>query len=159
LAKEHLKHPDSVGQIIVDARNCIAGRLCSHVSKLLLDGGTVTIVNAEMAMVSGKRHMTIENYKVSLEINSATNPIHGPFHPRRPDKILTKMVRGMLPKRRASGVEAMKRLRVYIGTPIELTDKNKETFVESKITRPESNYTAIGDIAAEIGWKGVPISS
>ena len=102
--------------------------------------------------------MTIENYKVSLEINSATNPIHGPFHPRRPDKILTKMVRGMLPKRRASGVEAMKRLRVYIGTPIELTDKNKETFVESKITRPESNYTAIGDIAAEIGWKGVPIS-
>ena len=41
----------------------------------------------------------------------------------------------------------MKRLRVYIGTPIRLTDKNKETFVESKITRPESNYTAIGDIA------------
>ena len=79
MAKEHLKHPDSVGQIIVDARNCIAGRLCSHVSKLLLDGSTVTIVNAEMAMVSGKRHMTIENYKVSLEINSVTNPIHGPF--------------------------------------------------------------------------------
>ena len=50
----------------------------------------------------------------------------------------------------------MKRLRVY-SYPYGVHDKNKETFVESKITRPESNYTAIGDIGVEIGWKGVPI--
>ena len=68
--------------IVVDANNCIAGRMCSHVSKLLLEGNRVAIVNAEKAMLSGNRYMTIDSYKEHLEINSVTNPIHGPFHPR-----------------------------------------------------------------------------
>jgi large subunit ribosomal protein L13 len=99
-------------QIVIDAANCISGRICSHVSKLLLQGNRVTIVNAEKAMLSGHRYKTIQLYKEHLEINSVTNPIHGPFHPRRPDTILTKMVRGMIPKRKSSGIEAFKRLRV-----------------------------------------------
>ena len=80
--------------IVVDATNCIAGRMCSHVSKLLLEGNKVAIVNAEKAMLSGNRYKTIDSYKEHLEINSVTNPIHGPFHPRRPDTIMSKMVRG-----------------------------------------------------------------
>src|SRR3712207_9525528 len=72
--------------------NCIAGRICSHVSKLLLQGNRVANVNAEKAMLSGNRYKTIESYKEHLGINSVTNPIHGPFHPRRPDTILSKMV-------------------------------------------------------------------
>ena len=50
----------------------------------------------------------------------ATNPIHGPFHPRRPDTIITRMIRGMVPKRKPSGIQSFKRLRVYIGVPEEL---------------------------------------
>jgi large subunit ribosomal protein L13 len=83
--------------VVVDATNCIAGRMCSHVSKLLLQGNRVAIVNAEKAMLSGNRYKTIDSYKEYLGINSVTNPIHGPFHPRRPDTILSKMVRGMMP--------------------------------------------------------------
>ncbi len=79
-------------ELVVDAAGCIAGRMCSNVSKLLLKGNRVTIVNAEKVMLSGDRYKTIQLYKEHLEINSATNPIHGPFHPRRPDRILTKMV-------------------------------------------------------------------
>ena len=100
MANQELK---SQKQIVVDAANCIVGRMCSHVSKLLLQGNRVAIVNAEKAMLSGNRYKTISLYKEHLEINSVTNPIHGPFHPRRPDTILTKMVRGMIPKSKASG--------------------------------------------------------
>jgi large subunit ribosomal protein L13 len=139
----------------VNAANCIAGRMCSHVSKLLLDGNKVAIVNAEKAMLSGNRYKTIELYKEHLEINSVTNPIHGPFHPRRPDTILTKMVRGMLPKRKSRGVEAHKRLRVYVGIPEMLKNSKIETFEDSKITKPESYYTSVGDVAKQIGWKGL----
>lgn len=142
-------------QIVVDATNCIAGRMCSHVSKLLLQGNRVAIVNAEKAMLSGNRYKTIELYKEHLEINSATNPIHGPFHPRRPDTILSKMVRGMVPKRKTSGVEAHKRLRVYIGVPEEIRKEKMESFPDSKITKPESYYMTVGDVAKQIGWKGV----
>ena len=140
--------------IVVDATNCIAGRMCSHVAKLLLLGNRVAIVNAEKAMLSGKRYKTIEQYKEHLEINSVTNPIHGPFHPRRPDTMLSKMVRGMVPKRKSSGMTAFGRLRVYIGVPEEMKRTKMESFSDSKITKPESYYVSIGEIASELGWKG-----
>lgn len=151
MAKQELK---SQKQIVVDAANCIVGRMCSHVSKLLLQGNRVAIVNAEKAMLSGNRYKTISLYKEHLEINSVTNPIHGPFHPRRPDTILTKMVRGMVPKSKASGIEAFKRLRVYIGIPEELKNIEPESFNDSKITKPASYYITVGDVAKQIGWKG-----
>lgn len=139
--------------IVVNGDGCIAGRMCSRVSKLLLKGNRVTIVNAEKAMISGNKYKTIKRFKEDLEINSATNPIHGPFHPRRPDRILTKMVRGMVPKRKTSGMEAFKRLRVYIGVPSDLKDSKMELFEDSKIRKPASYYISIGDVAEEIGWK------
>ena len=140
--------------IVVDATNCIAGRMCSHVSKLLLQGNRVTVVNAEKAMLSGNRYSTIGLYKEHLEINSVTNPIHGPFHPRRPDTILSKMVRGMVPKRKPSGMEAHRRLRVYIGIPEEMKSAKMESFADSKITKPEAYYISVGEIAKQMGWKG-----
>jgi large subunit ribosomal protein L13 len=142
-------------EILVDATGCIAGRMCSHVSKLLLKGNRVTIVNSEKAMLSGNRYKTIDLYKEFLEINSVTNPIHGPFHPRRPDTMLTKMVRGMIPKTKTSGIEAFKRLRVYIGIPDQFMNKKAESFEDSKITRPPAKYISVGDVAKQIGWKGI----
>lgn len=141
--------------IVVDAANCISGRLCSKVSKLLLQGNRVSVVNAEKVMLSGNKYEIIESYKKTLEIGSVINPIHGPFHPRRPDTIITKMIRGMVPKRKSSGIQAFKKLRVYIGVPDELKNSAMQTFDDAKITRPESFYTPMSDIAKQIGWKGV----
>jgi large subunit ribosomal protein L13 len=140
--------------LVVDATNCIAGRMCSHVSKLLLQGNRVAIVNAEKAMLSGNRYKTIDSYKEHLGINSVTNPIHGPFHPRRPDTILSKMVRGMVPKRKPDGISAFKRLRVYMGVPEDMKSAKLESFDDSKITKPVSYYISIAEVAKQIGWKG-----
>ena len=140
--------------VVVDATNCIAGRMCSHVSKLLLQGNRVAIVNAEKAMLSGNRYKTIDSYKEHLEINSVTNPIHGPFHPMRPDTIISKMVRGMVPKRKSDGISAFKRLRVYMGVPERMKNAKMESFDDSKITKPESYYISLAEVAKQIGWKG-----
>lgn len=140
--------------LVVDATNCIAGRMCSHVSKLLLQGNRVAIVNAEKAMLSGNRYKTIDSYKEHLGINSVTNPIHGPFHPRRPDTILSKMVRGMVPKRKPDGISAFKRLRVYMGVPEGMKAARMESFDDSKISKPESYYISVAEVAKQIGWKG-----
>jgi large subunit ribosomal protein L13 len=141
--------------IVVDGTNHISGRLCSKVSKLLLQGNRVSVVNAEKVMVSGNKYEVIESYKKQLEVSSATNPIHGPFHPRRPDTIITRMVRGMVPKRKPSGIQSFKRLRVYIGVPDELKNSTMQTFDDAKITKQESFYISMGDVAKQIGWKGV----
>jgi large subunit ribosomal protein L13 len=156
LVKQLAKQTQKPNQILtIDAKDCIAGRMCSHISKLLLKGHHVRVVNAEKCMISGNRYMTIKTYKEFLEIASATNPIHGPFHPRKPDKILTRMVRGMLPKRKSSGITALKRLRIYIAIPPELKDAKLETFEDSKIRKPSSYFITLGELARQIGWNGL----
>jgi len=156
LVKQVVEQKQKPNQIItIDAKDCIAGRMCSHISKLLLKGHHVRVINAEKSMISGNRYKTIGIYKEYLEISSATNPIHGPFHPRKPDKILTKMVRGMLPKRKSSGITALKRLRIYIAIPPELKNTKLETFEDSKIRKPSSYFITLGELAKQIGWNGL----
>jgi len=156
LAKQLAEQKQRPNQILtIDAKDCIAGRMCSHISKLLLQGHHVRVVNAEKSMISGNRYKTIEEYKEYLTISSATNPIHGPFHPRMPDRILTRMVRGMLPKRKSSGLTALKRLRIYVAIPPDLKNAKLETFEDSKIRKPSSYFITLGELAKQIGWKGL----
>ncbi|WP_428324661.1 50S ribosomal protein L13 [Nitrosopumilus sp.] len=139
--------------IVVDATNHIAGRLSSNVAKLLKQGHRVSIVNCEKIMYSGNRSNLIKEYREFLEINSIINPKHGPVHYRRPDTIITKMIRQMLPyDRKPSGKESIKRLRAYIGSPKELKSLEKVQFEKAKIKKTPSNYTTMGELCRVIGW-------
>ena len=139
--------------IVVNAENHIAGRLSSHVAKLLLKGNRVSVVNCEKIMISGARSNIIQEYKEFLEINSIINPKHGPVHYRRPDTIITKMIRGMLPyEGKASGIAAHKRLRTYIASPKELKPLEKIQFEKALIRKTASNYTTMGAMCRVIGW-------
>ena len=138
--------------IVVDATNHIAGRLASNVAKLLLKGNRVSIVNCEEIMISGTRSNIIKEYRDFLEISSIIHPEHGPYHPRRPDTIITRMIRGMLPRKKPSGLAAHKRLRAYIGTPKQLKSLKKTQFDKAKITRSTANYTTMANLGRTIGW-------
>ena len=138
--------------IVVDATDHIAGRLATHVAKLLLTGNRVSIVNCERIMISGSRRNIISEYRKFLEISSILHPKHGPFHPRRPDTIMTRMIRGMLPRKKPSGRAAHKRLRTYIGTPHILKSFEVTQFEKAKITRPAANYTTMRELGETIGW-------
>lgn len=139
-------------QIVVDGTNLIAGRLCSNVAKLLLNGNRVSIVNCEKIMLSGNRTNIIDEYRKFLEISSILHPKHGPFHPRRPDTIISKMIRGMLPKKKPSGQAALKRLRAYIGVPSELKSFEKIQFDKAKIRKSNSYYTSMAELGQTVGW-------
>lgn len=138
--------------IVVDGSDLIAGRLCSNVSKLLLQGNHVSIVNCEKIMISGNRRNIIEEYKNFLKIASIIHPKHGPFHPRRPDTIISRMIRGMLPRDKPSGQAAHKRLRAYIGVPKEIKSLEKIQFENSKIRRSNAFYVSMSDLGRTIGW-------
>jgi len=115
--------------IVVDATNHIAGRLASNVAKLLMQGHRVSVVNCEKIMMSGTRSNQIKEYREFLEINSIINYKHGPVHYRRPDTLMAKMIRQMLPyDRKPSGKEAHQRLRTYIGSPKEIKSLEKIQF-------------------------------
>jgi large subunit ribosomal protein L13 len=101
---------------IVNAEELILGRMASIVAKRLLRGETITIVNAEKAVISGKRRSKVREAKEFLQVG---HPRKGPFHYRRPDRIVRRTVRGMLPYKQPKGKQAYKRLKVFIGAPEE----------------------------------------
>ena len=154
-AERRARHAEVAGRdcpIVVDATNHIAGRLASNVAKLLLGGNRVSIVNCERAMISGTRGNIVGEYKEFLEIASILHPKHGPFHPRRPDTIVSRMIRGMLPRKKPSGRAAHRRLRAYIGAPRELGAYRRVRFEKAMIKRAASGYTTMESLGDAVGW-------
>ena len=138
--------------VYIDATNQIAGRLSSKVAKLVLSGKRVVVVNAENALISGSRTSVINQWKERLELSSRVNPIYGPIHPRRPDNILRRMVRGMVPRKKPKGATAMKRLRVYVGIPSGIEASKITKFEDATATRPTPVYVTMGDLSKSLGW-------
>ena len=108
-------------ELVIDCDSQILGRLASHVAKLLLQGNTVILVNAEKAAISGHATHIVANYKQKVEFKDKANPEHSPYWSRRPDFLVKRIVRGMLPWKKAKGKEAFKKLRVYIGVPADIS--------------------------------------
>jgi large subunit ribosomal protein L13 len=136
---------------IVDAEGLILGRMCSMVAKKLLQGEDITVINAEKAVLSGRRKSKVAEAHVFLEVGK---PVTGPFHYRRPDRILRRTVRGMLPFKKPKGKQAYKRLKVFIGLPDELKDQKAETLEPAQAKKLTCPYFTLGEFAKEIGWKG-----
>jgi large subunit ribosomal protein L13 len=103
-------------------------------------------------MISGTRKNILGEYKKFLEIASILHPKHGPYHPRKPDTIISRMVRGMLPRKKSSGQDALKRLRAYIGVPSELKSFEKIQFDNAKIRKSNAYYTSMAELGRNIGW-------
>jgi len=144
-----VKNMESTQTTIIDASNLILGRMASVVAKRLLQGENIIVVNAEKAVVSGKKKAVVRERKEFLEVG---HPWKGPFHYRRPDRFIRRTVRGMLPYHQPKGKQAYKRLRVYIGVPEELKDKPMETIPEASASKLKCSYITVGELAKEIGW-------
>lgn len=138
--------------IVIDANRLILGRLASKVAKQLLSGDEkICIVNAEKVILSGSKKTTLDEYRVSRERGEKQL---GPSYPKRPDRILKRTVRGMLPYKRARGRDAMSRLKVYVGVPIELKGAEVVSIEEASMNRLSSpKYVQLGEICLKLGAK------
>jgi len=140
-------------EVIVDAEGQILGRMASLVAKILLSGQRVVIVNAEKAVISGNKRSIIEEYKeYVLSKKTWKMPEKGPKKYRRPDMIVKRAIRGMLPYKQWKGRMAYRNLRVYIGVPEEYSNRPKIKFPEADASRLARRYITIGELAKEVGW-------
>ena len=87
---------------------------------------------------------------VSRSRSSPTSKRKGPFYPRRADLLFKRCVRGMIPWTSTSGREAYRRLHVFVGTPKQFQDCEKERPEEAcrKIT---GKYTTLGAVSKFLG--------
>ena len=142
--------------LYIDGTNQILGRLASIVAKKLLEGYRVHVVNAEKIVVSGDKKRVVNSYKLLFKVTTHYNPYKsGIRRPRAPHNIFKRTVKGMLPMDKPRGRNAYKRLRVYIGVPRELRNKSFTRFKEADVSRLKGDYIYLGDLAKELGWKGV----
>jgi large subunit ribosomal protein L13 len=135
---------------LVNAEGQIVGRMCSKIAKLLLNGEEVIILNSEKAIFSGKRKSKIAEAHLFLEVGA---PERGPFHYRRPDRFLRKTVRGMVPFKQPKGKTAYKRLKVFMGIPLEFKDMQMIQFDEASAAKLKGPHFTLGELATEIGWR------
>ncbi|WP_408958119.1 50S ribosomal protein L13 [Natrinema sp. 74] len=135
--------------LVVDAQDCILGRVASEVAQRALDGDRVAIVNAEDAVITGDKEDIFETYRTRLQMGSDS----GPYYPKRPDTIFKRSVRGMLPYKKPRGREALDGVRVYVGNPYENDDDRESEVLEGTSLDRLSNirFVHLHEVSEQLG--------
>lgn len=144
--------------MIVNAEGQILGRLSTFVAKKALLGEEMIVVNAEKAIISGGKGDISARELAKLNIKNIGNYRKGPFHQRRPDRVVRKSIRGMLPYKKTRGKEAFERVMVYIGIPENEIKKNhninvKKTKIQNLKLKKEVKGISVGELCSSIGGK------
>ncbi len=144
--------------MIIDAEGLVLGRMASLAAKKALLGEQVIVINAEKAVVSGRKEEIIERNLAKLEIFNKGNYTKGPFHWKRPDRFVRASIRGMLPYKQSRGIEAFGNVMVYIGFPKEVIERERNVKVsEEQMVKPKNlsknldSYLTVGEICESIG--------
>jgi large subunit ribosomal protein L13 len=143
---ENIAKPTSV----VNADRLILGRMATTVAKRLLMGEKIAVVNAEKAVISGRKGNKVTEAKEFLAVGGVNR---GPYHYRRPDRIVRKTIKGMLPFQKPKGKEAYRRLKVFIGVPEDLKNVKMETVADADSKKLKCSYFSVSQFSKEIGWK------
>jgi len=138
---------------IYDAENMVVGRLGAKAAKAAILGAQVIIVNAEKAIITGDRRTLIEEWKGKRNIRTSYQPLKGPFHERRPDKMVRKMIRGMTAYPKPRGKEAYKRIHVFLGVPDEYAEQEKIVLEKARYRSLTRKFITVADLSHELGWR------
>ncbi|MBI4438610.1 50S ribosomal protein L13 [Candidatus Woesearchaeota archaeon] len=137
--------------MIIDAKNQVLGRFATVAAKKALQGEDVIVVNCEKAVITGKKSVVLAKYKLLME---AGQPTKGPFIRRRPDMFVRRAIRGMLPRKRARGRDAFKRIKCFIDVPADIDAKKIETVKGADISGVATRkYVSVAEICRLIGGK------
>jgi large subunit ribosomal protein L13 len=131
--------------LVVDARDCVLGRVATQVAERALAGDRVAVVNAEDAVITGRTEDVLSKYEDRAELGSD----QGPAYPRRPDRIFKRAVRGMVPYKQDAGREALSNVRIYVGNPNEM---DAQVLEDTSIDRlSTTRFVTLGSVAAHLG--------
>ncbi|HJZ19238.1 MAG TPA: 50S ribosomal protein L13 [Candidatus Nanoarchaeia archaeon] len=117
---------------VIDGEGAVMGRLASYAAKESLKGEEVAVVNCEKIIITGNRKDIKENFEARRKRVGSTQK--GPKYSRTPEKIVKKVMRGMLPNARHSGRgrDAFKRIKCYVGVPKEFENSEKINLKQTK---------------------------
>ena len=137
--------------MIIDAKDAILGRLSSYVAKQVLLGNKVDVINCEECVVSGRQHAILDEYIRRLHRKA---PTKAPFFYRKPDMLVKRTIRGMLPFKRSRGMNSFKNIKCHIGIPENLKNEKALTLENASVEKLHTaDYLKIKDICKAVGGK------
>jgi large subunit ribosomal protein L13 len=132
-------------KLVFDGQEAIVGRLGAVVAKELLKGNEVAIINSEKAIISGDKKVILE--KIIRWRQKGGSSLRGPIVSKLPERLLKRMIRGMLPWDRSRGRQAYKRLRCYKGNGERDLDKELLKSVKKLNHSKPIKYSSIEQIS------------
>ncbi|MEW6529146.1 MAG: 50S ribosomal protein L13 [Candidatus Micrarchaeota archaeon] len=136
--------------IIVDGKDMILGRIASRIAKKLLAGEEVHLINAEKIVVSGTPKNIIMDYIKKRRLQQKATPEYSPKWPKLPHLMVRRIIRGMLPFKKAQGKAAFKKLKVYASDP---NLKGEVVSFEDAKNKGFAYYVTISQICKQLGAK------
>ena len=103
-----------MAKIVYDGQDAVFGRLSCAVAKDLLKGNFVDVINCKEIIVSGDKKLFVKKILAKRNMGSGGS-MKGPKYIRVADRLVKRMIRGMLPRDRMKGQTAFKRLKCHIG--------------------------------------------
>ena len=131
---------------VIDAEDVVLGRLATEVATLLRGkhkptyaphvdtGDFVIIVNAEKVRLTGNKRDQKFAYRHSGYPGGLRKRSFGELLDSRPDRLLEKVVKGMLPKNKLGRAQA-KKLKVYAGPEHPHAAQQPQPFQITKIAQ------------------------
>jgi large subunit ribosomal protein L13 len=131
---------------VIDAEDVVLGRLASNVATLLRGkhkptfaphvdtGDFVIIVNAEKVVLTGNKRDQAFAYRHSGYPGGLRKQSFGDLLDTRPERLLEKVVKGMLPKNKLGRAQG-KKLKVYAGPEHPHTAQQPKPFEIAKVSR------------------------
>ncbi|MFT4310397.1 MAG: 50S ribosomal protein L13 [Candidatus Woesearchaeota archaeon] len=133
--------------IVVDAKDCIVGRMATKVAKMALLGQTIKIVNCEQAVFSGTQDVVLAKFQ---QLRERTVPLKGPYFPKQSHLIVKRNIRGMLPYKSPRGRAAYQRITCYVGVPADLQGVATVSF-DTKDKLPKGKFVSVQRVAQHLG--------
>jgi len=141
---------------VVDATNCKMGRLASRVAKLLMQGHRVFVINAEKAIITGKKPAIMSRFLFLRGRKQLTShKVVKVWYPTLPEGILRYTILRMLPRKKPKGREAARRLKVFRGyreIPNAKTLEIPKVKMEKPISRSRRviRYMTLAEVSTEL---------
>ena len=132
---------------VIDAKGHIFGRLASNVAERILDGEEIVILNAEAIIITGSKEVVFAEFKAKVDRGQIRK---GPYYPRRADLLLKRTIRGMIPWTTTTGREAYRRVHVFVGSPEQFKDVEKQK-IENAMRLNTGKYTTLGAVSKYLG--------
>jgi large subunit ribosomal protein L13 len=120
----------TLGRISTDIAKLLMGKSKSYFVRNLDCGDYVVVINAAKVVATGKKEAQKKYYRYSGYPGGLTIEALRDLRNRRPEEVVMRAVRGMLPQNRLRD-QMLRRLRVFAGAEHTFSDKKLEAVTKN----------------------------